>query len=648
MHPADVAHFLSVARMPGKPVPFVPVIDADVRRWYQSDSLWQSHSDLYDADQVLIIPGPVAVSGITTADEPVADLLDRFEVAVAETLVGEAGRDPATPPSSEFRLAHAADLPRSGAEALLAAALRAPTWLWLDTHRPNPLHRIGDAEAWTIVGDTAIWSAQPGEDARLSVAADGSLVLTVHWPDLGLPGDGGLVLGVQVLRHAGVVTFAVTEQSLGTAGSGLLAMFTGGTAAPSAPSALAAAHAGTVGAATALPDRLMSTLWPSIFGALAQADLAPAIFDLVHLSHEIELAEAAEGRGLPPGSPQATAPEVARTDGGLVVTVRSGTPTAHVVDRFFVRRSAVDGGLPVAAARPDRPDVVPTPVRALGSLTVTAPLQLEAFATVSGDANPIHRSDVLARFVGLPGRIVHGMWTSAAATRAVLETVADGDGERLREWQIDFVAPVLPGQDVTFTVTRTGMRAGAHVVAVEAATSDGVVAMGSGVVAGPRTMYVFPGQGIQSQGMGMDGYARSTAARDTWDRADATTRERMGFSILEIVRDNPQSVDASGVTYRHPAGVLHLTQFTQVAMATLAMATVAEMRAAGVFDPTAAVAGHSVGEYNALGASNGVMSLESAIELVYARGWACTGLCRGTPTGAPTTAWRSSVRTWPG
>ena len=146
-----------------------------------------------------------------------------------------------------------------------------------------------------------------------------------------------------------------------------------------------------------------------------------------------------------------------------------------------------------------------TPVRTLGSLTVTAPSQLEAFATVSGDANPIHRSDLLARFVGLPGRIVHGMWTSAAATRAVLESAAEGDSSRLREWAIDFVAPVLPGQDVTFTVTRTGVRDGARIVSVEATTEAGVVAMGSAVVAGPRTMYVFPGQGIQSQGMGMEG-----------------------------------------------------------------------------------------------------------------------------------------------
>ncbi len=621
IHPADVAHFLSVARMPGKPVPFVPVIDADVRRWYQSDSLWQSHSDLYDADQVLIIPGPVAVAGITTVDEPVAHLLDRFETSVAEALAAVDPVDVDVRDISEFRLGQNPATPASGPEALLAAALAAPTWMWMGASRPNPLHRIGPADEWSILGVSATWSSGGPESATLTALPDRSLALTLDWPDLGLPGDGELVLPVEVAAHAGVITFAITDASLRAAGAGLLAMFSGGTAGPTSVPDVAAAHSATVGAAGALPDRVMSTLWPHVFSALADAGLASSLFDLVHLRHEIRTSAADIGDGA-----SADAPEVTRADGGLVITVDSRADDMDVTDRFFVRRTVIDPALPAATAPESRVGVIATPVRTLGTLTVSAPSQLEAFATVSGDANPIHRSDLLARFVGLPGRIVHGMWTSAAATRAVLESAAAGDSSRLREWAIDFVAPVLPGQVVTFTVTRTGVRDGARIVSVEATTSDGVVAIGSAVVAGPRTMYVFPGQGIQSQGMGMEAYARSAAARSLWDRADAVTRERMGFSILEVVRDNPASIDAVGTTYRHPAGVLHLTQFTQVAMATLAAATVAEMREAGVFDPRAAVAGHSVGEYNALGASNGVLTLEGAIELVFARGQGMHGL----------------------
>lgn len=142
--------------------------------------------------------------------------------------------------------------------------------------------------------------------------------------------------------------------------------------------------------------------------------------------------------------------------------------------------------------------------------------------------------------------------------------------------------------------------------------------MGTAMVGGPRTVYVFPGQGIQHVGMGMDGYARSQAAREVWDIADAHCRTALGFD-LEVVRDNPTSLVAgmpgdprAGVTYRHPAGVLFLTQFTQVAMATLASAQVAEMREAGVFDESAVTAGHSVGEYNALAAVTGTLERRSA------------------------------------
>ena len=81
LHPADVPFFVTLCKTLGKPVNFVPVIDKDVRRWWRSDSLWQAHDARYDADQVCIIPGTAAVAGITRLDEPVGELLDRFEQA---------------------------------------------------------------------------------------------------------------------------------------------------------------------------------------------------------------------------------------------------------------------------------------------------------------------------------------------------------------------------------------------------------------------------------------------------------------------------------------------------------------------------------------------------------------------------------------
>ena len=92
LHPADVPFFVQLCKTLGKPVNFVPVIDKDVRRWWRSDSLWQAHDARYDADQVCIIPGTQAVAGITKVDEPVGELLDRFEQASIDEVLASGRR----------------------------------------------------------------------------------------------------------------------------------------------------------------------------------------------------------------------------------------------------------------------------------------------------------------------------------------------------------------------------------------------------------------------------------------------------------------------------------------------------------------------------------------------------------------------------
>ncbi|MEO5852685.1 MAG: MaoC/PaaZ C-terminal domain-containing protein [Nocardioides sp.] len=52
------------------------------------------------------------------------------------------------------------------------------------------------------------------------------------------------------------------------------------------------------------------------------------------------------------------------------------------------------------------------------TFTVTR-ADLVAYAAASGDHNPIHQDEEVARSVGLPGVIAHGMYTMALAARAV-------------------------------------------------------------------------------------------------------------------------------------------------------------------------------------------------------------------------------------
>ena len=60
------------------------------------------------------------------------------------------------------------------------------------------------------------------------------------------------------------------------------------------------------------------------------------------------------------------------------------------------------------------------------TFTVTR-ADLVRYARASGDHNPIHQDETVARSVGLPGVIAHGMYTMALAARAVTEWFPDAE-----------------------------------------------------------------------------------------------------------------------------------------------------------------------------------------------------------------------------
>ena len=77
------------------------------------------------------------------------------------------------------------------------------------------------------------------------------------------------------------------------------------------------------------------------------------------------------------------------------------------------------------------------PGESLPDLTVTPDRYLTyRYAGASGDFNPIHIDDEFARSVGLPGRILHGLWSMAQVARA--QTEAAGGPEQLRRLSVQF------------------------------------------------------------------------------------------------------------------------------------------------------------------------------------------------------------------
>jgi acyl dehydratase len=84
------------------------------------------------------------------------------------------------------------------------------------------------------------------------------------------------------------------------------------------------------------------------------------------------------------------------------------------------------------------------------------------YAGASGDFNPIHIDEEFARAVGLPGRILHGLWTMAQVARA--QTEAAGGPEHLKRLSVQFRGMGVPEQEVVVKGTVREQRDGRVIV----------------------------------------------------------------------------------------------------------------------------------------------------------------------------------------
>jgi 3-hydroxybutyryl-CoA dehydratase len=74
--------------------------------------------------------------------------------------------------------------------------------------------------------------------------------------------------------------------------------------------------------------------------------------------------------------------------------------------------------------------------------------EIETFARISGDVNPVHLDEEYAKRTPFGGRIAHGMLV-AGLISAVLGTKLPGPGSVYMNQQLRFLAPVRPGDRVT-------------------------------------------------------------------------------------------------------------------------------------------------------------------------------------------------------
>lgn len=123
--------------------------------------------------------------------------------------------------------------------------------------------------------------------------------------------------------------------------------------------------------------------------------------------------------------------------------------------------------------------------------------------------------------------------------------------------------------------------------------------------------YIFPGQGAQFVGMGLDLYEKYPLAQELFEKANAI----LGFSITDIMfQGTAEDLKETKVT--QPAIFLHSVILSKVM--------------GDNFKPDM-VAGHSLGEFSAL-VANGVLTFEDGLKLVSQRALAMQKACELQPS----------------
>jgi acyl dehydratase len=195
---------------------------------------------------------------------------------------------------------------------------------------------------------------------------------------------------------------------------------------------------------------------PNIGGAFASiGSFNPAM--LVHGEERIVL-----HRELPVEGTVSTVAEITaiwdKGKGAVVEVTSTSTlvgetdPLFEVVMSAFIRGEGGWGGdRGPSGPRNEPPDREPD-----SSITYTTRPEQALVYRLSGDRNPLHSDPQFAALAGFDRPILHGLCTYGFTGRALLHELCGSDPARFRSMEGRFSSPVMPGEELTVQMWRTG------------------------------------------------------------------------------------------------------------------------------------------------------------------------------------------------
>jgi acyl dehydratase len=226
--------------------------------------------------------------------------------------------------------------------------------------------------------------------------------------------------------------------------------------------------------------------WESVMKAMGDADLHADLLRLVHGEQDMEFIAPIKPGDVISSSSKILSIDTKATGETMTIELsanREGAPIEKILFGVFIRGGGNRAGAAAARAAGERAQAEQAE-RGLPMLSVAQTIdkdQTYRYAAASGDRNPIHVDENVAKMAGLGGIIVHGLCTMAFTSKVAIDGLCGGDPARLKRLRVRFSRPVLPGQTITTRVWPDGERAGRRVFTYETYNPDGHAVIRGGI-----------------------------------------------------------------------------------------------------------------------------------------------------------------------
>lgn len=240
-------------------------------------------------------------------------------------------------------------------------------------------------------------------------------------------------------------------------------------------------EAGTPGGIVAPPMFAVVVTWMPVIAAMTDPDLHADLLRLLHSAQDMEFAALMRPGDVITATAKITSIETVSNGETMALALEAKNQHGTIVNRTAF--AVLIRGRRDAHLAADKASQAAT---ARGELVLSVAQTIDRdqtfrYAAASGDRNPIHVDENVAKMAGLPGIIVHGLCTMAFTAKVMVDNLCARDPAHLRRLAVHFSRPVFPGDRIATKVWPSGSRDARQIFSYETYNADDLPVIRNGI-----------------------------------------------------------------------------------------------------------------------------------------------------------------------